>query len=170
MTTHSLAATIVLLTVASLGAQTRPSIEGVWKISERVTPGGNARANGVAVRQTDPRPNVMIFTKGYYSEMIEMGVGPRPEVPEPADPRHLTDAEKVARYDQWRPFTANSGRYEIAGSVLIKHPLVAKNVEVMKRGTAIPLEIRVDSPNAVWLIPTGEFAKTEPRIKLTRVE
>ena len=170
MRRHLLAATLSLFGVASLTAQSRPSIEGVWRISERVTPGGNPRANGVAVRQTNPRPSLLIFTKGYYSEIIELGGGPRPEVPAPADPQHLTDAEKIARYDQWRPFTANSGRYEISGSLLIKHPLVAKNVEVMKRGTAIPLEIRVENPNAIWLIPTGEFAKTEPRTKLTRLE
>jgi hypothetical protein len=170
MRTHLLTAALVLFGVAGLGAETGVSLEGVWKIAERITPGTNPRANGVDVRQDNPRPSLLIFTKGHYSWMIEMGGGSRPEVATPGDPQHLTDAEKIARYEQWRPFTANSGTYEIAGPILIRHPIVAKNVEVMKQGTETRLEIRVENPNAIWLIPTGELAKTEPRIKLTRLE
>jgi hypothetical protein len=60
-------------------------------------------------RQDNPRPNLLIFTKRHYSELIEMGVAPRLEVAAPADPQKLTDSEKIARYEQWRPFTAHSG-------------------------------------------------------------
>ena len=136
MTTLLATISILLLSLASLGAQTRVPLEGVWKIAERITPGGNPRANGIEVRQGSPLPSLLIFTKRHYSEIIEMGGPPRREVAAPADPQGLTDAEKIARYDQWRPFTANSGTYEISGSLLITHPIVAKNVEVMKRGTA----------------------------------
>jgi len=162
--------TLLVLSPVSLGAQTRVPLEGVWKIAERITPGGNPRAGGADVRQTDPRPSLLIFTKRYYSQVIEMGGSPRSEVTPAADPQRLTDAEKIARYDQWRPFTANSGSYDVSGSVLTTHPLVAKNVEVMKRGSAIPLEIRIEDPNTIWLVPTGESARTEPRIRLTRLE
>ena len=171
MRTRVFAVTVLLLLgVAGLGAQTRVSLEGVWKIAERITPGSHPRANGVDVRQTNPRPNLLIFTKGYYSELIEMGGAPRPAVAAPADPQKLTDSEKIARYEQWRPFTANSGTYEIAGSILTRHPMVAKNLEVVTQGTGVLFEIRVEDPNTVWLTPTGEFAKTEPRLKLTRLE
>jgi hypothetical protein len=47
---------------------------------------------------------------------------------------------------------------------------VAKNVEVMTRGTSVAFEIRVDDPNTIWMIPIGESAKTEPRNKLSRLE
>jgi hypothetical protein len=168
--THSLAATIFWLGFASLGAQPRVSVEGVWRITERITRGGNPRADGVEVWQNNPRPSLLIFTNRYYSEIIEMGGAARSDVAAPADPQHLTDAEKIARYDQWRPFTANAGTYEISGSTLIRNPIVAKNAAVMTRGPVVSFEIRVDGPNTIWLIPTGDSAKTEPRNKLSRLE
>jgi hypothetical protein len=164
---------VFLLTLSNAAAQTAPSIEGVWAIAQRITPAGNPRADGIAVTQDHPRPNVWIFTKGYYSEIIEMGEQPRPTVVPgsgTANPQQLTDAMKIALYSQWRPFTANSGTYEIADSILVRHPIVAKNVEVMARGSAIPLELRFEDANTVWLIPTGEFATTEPQVKLKRLE
>jgi hypothetical protein len=161
---------LLLLTVATPGAQKPLSIEGVWKIAERTVPGGNARANGVAQTQNSPRPNLLIFTKGYYSELIEMGVSPRPQVAPPANPQRVTDAEKIAFYDQWRPFTANAGTYEISGSVLNRHPIVAKNLDVMNRGTNVPFQLRFEGPDIVWLIPTGDFAAREPQLKLRRLE
>jgi hypothetical protein len=142
----------------------------VWKIAELIIPGSLPGANGVDIRQGNRPPNLLIFTKGYYSELIEMGTASRPAVAPPTDPQHLTDAEKIARYEQWRPFTAHSGTYEIAGSILTRHPIVAKNVETVRQGTGVPFEIRVENPNTVWLIPTGGFARTEPQLKLTRLE
>jgi hypothetical protein len=48
--------------------------------------------------------------------------------------------------------------------------MVAKNVDVMTRGTAVPLDVKFEDTKTVWLIPTGDFAATEPRVKLTRLE
>jgi hypothetical protein len=155
---------------AGAGVETRVPLEGVWRITERITPAGHPRANGVDVRQTDPQANLLIFTEHYYSEVIEMGQGRRPEAPEPADPLHLTDAEKLACYNQWRPFTANSGTYEIHESVLTRHAIVAKNLNAMRGGTGVPFDIRVEDENTIWLMPAGTFTTTEPRIKLTRLE
>ena len=170
MRMQAMMVTILLCTAPAVGAQTRVALEGVWKIAERITPGSHPRANGVDVREDSPRPSLLIFAKRYYSELIEMGSSPRLEVGAPADPQKLTDAEKIARYEQWRPFTAHSGTYEITGSTLTRHPSVAKNLEVTKQGTGVSFEIRVEDPNTVWLIPIGAFAKTEPRLKLTRLE
>jgi hypothetical protein len=161
---------VYVMIAANAAAQGTPSIEGVWKVAQRITPAGNARAQGVAVVQDNPLPSVLIFTKHYYSDIIETGGQPRPAVPPPANRAQLTDAEKIAWYNQWRPFTAHSGTYEIAGSVLIRHPIVAKNIDVMTRGTAIPFDLKFEDANTVWLIPTAEFAGTEPRSKLTRLE
>ena len=161
---------ICLLFVTNAAAQTPPSIEGVWRIAQRITPAGNLAANGVDVTQNNPAPSLLIFTKSHYSEIYETGGRPRPSVPPPANPQQLTDADKIAWYNQWRPFTANSGTYEISGSTLITHPMVAKNVDVMTRGTAIPLDVKFEDTKTVWLIPTGDFVSTEPRVKLTRLE
>jgi hypothetical protein len=90
MKTYLLTATIFLCGVAGLGAQRPVSIEGVWKIAERITPGGNPRANGTGVGQNNPRSSLLIFTKRYYREVTEMGGEPRPHVAAPADPQHLT--------------------------------------------------------------------------------
>ena len=92
MRTKMLAVTVCLLfAVTGVGTQSRVSLEGVWKIAERITPGSHPRAKGVEVRQNTPRPNLQIFTKRYYSELLETGGAPRPEVAAPADSQKLTD-------------------------------------------------------------------------------
>ncbi len=151
-------------------AQPTNPLEGVWRISERVVPPGHPLTHGVEVRQTNPAPSLIIFTKGYYSEVYEMGGQPRLDFPPAKDPLKLTDEEKIARYEQWNPFTANAGTYEIKDSLLIRHPIVAKNVQVMTRKTQIPMVIKIQDANTVWLTPTADRASTEPRQKLTRVE
>jgi hypothetical protein len=168
-----LALVIGVVVVTNAAAQRPPTIVGVWKIAQRITPAGNPRTGGVAVTQDKPLPNILIFTRQYYSEMIEMGGQPRPAAASgtsTANPRDLSDTEKIALYNQWRPFTANSGTYEIVGSVLVRQPLVAKNVETMTAGKGIPVEIKFEDANTAWLIPTGELAASEPRVKLTRLE
>ena len=117
-----LKAFICLLFVTNAAAQTPPSIEGVWRIAQRITPAGNPAANGVAVTQNNPAPSLL------------------------------------------------TGTYEMSGSMLIRHPTVAKNVDVMTRGSAIPFDVKFEDANTVWLIPGGDFASTEPRVKLTRLE
>jgi hypothetical protein len=70
--------------------------------------------------------SVVIYTKNHYS-IVEMN-NPR-QLPSPAPPKvagKLTDAEKVARYEDWLAVTANSGTYEIKGTTLIRRPLVNK--------------------------------------------
>jgi hypothetical protein len=54
--------------------------------------------------------------------------------------------------------------------MLLLHPTVAKNVEVMTRGTPTTWELKPEAPNSLWLIPSSDGAATEPRLKLTRVE
>lgn len=95
---------------------------------------------------------------------------PRPTIAPVKDPRNMTDAEKIARYEQWKPFAANAGTYEIKGSTIIFHVIVSKNVNIMSRGKPQILEFRLEGPNTIWLIPTAEEAAIEPRIKLGRLE
>jgi len=152
-----------LLFVNSAFAQTNSPIEGVWKITELVWP-----RQGSTV--TDPGPGLMIFTRGYYSTVEVMGSQPRVAAAAPKDPQHLTDAEKVARFEEWRPFGASSGAYEIKGSSLIRRVAVAKNVRVMTRGTPTVWEFKLEGPNTLWLLPTGDLTTTEPNYKLTKLE
>jgi hypothetical protein len=113
---------------------------------------------------------LIIFTRGYYSEVYVTGGQPRAIVAPAKDPQKLTDAEKIALYEQWKPFTANSGTYEIKGSRVIRRAIVAKNVDVMTRRTPNIQEFKLEGANTLWLIPIPDQSATEPRVKLTRME
>jgi len=166
---YFIAACLAALCVGTASAQAPNRLEGVWQIVERVTPAANPRAMGVEVVSTNPQPGLIIFTRGHYSE-VYLGGPPRAVTPLPVEPLNLSDAEKIAKYEEWRPLTANAGTYEVSGSVLTRHPIVAKNVEVLTRQTRIPLELRFEDENTLWLMPMGERATVEPRTKLVRVE
>jgi len=149
-------------------SQTKTQVEGVWKLAEVVMPPKDAAEKTTPI--TDPQPGLIIFTKGYYSSMAVRARQPRAAVAAAKDPANLTDAEKIARYEQWSPFTANSGTYEVKGSTLQMHPIVAKSVDVMTSGKPITWELKVEAPNTLWLIPPPDRATTDPRVKFTRLE
>jgi hypothetical protein len=167
MKRYALPIIFFLLTANAALAQTKTPVEGVWKIAERIVPGTNPRAKGVTITYKDP-PSLIIFTRGYYSQVYLGEEEPRAAIPRAKDPQNLTDAEKIARYEQWRPLFANAGTYEIKGSTLTVHPIVAKNPNQMNGSHAV--EFKLEGPNKLWLIPTAEESAIEPRIKLTRVE
>lgn len=145
--------------------QPKSQVEGVWKIAEVLVPPKTPAEKATTI--TNPQPGLIILTKGYYSFLAVRNE--RPAFAPAKDPANLTDAEKIARFEQWRPFTANSGTYEVKGSMLQMHPIVAKSVEVMTSGTPITWELKA-APNSLWLIPPSDRATTDPRLKLTRLE
>jgi Lipocalin-like domain len=146
--------------------QKKTQLEGVWKVTEVVPPASNPNEKPTPL--TSPQPGLLIFTKGYYSGMSVMGNQPRTAAAPAKDPQNLTDAEKIARYDQWRPFIANGGTYEVKGSTLTMRAMVAKNPDVMD--TTITWELKVEGANAFWLIPPADRATTSSRVKFTRLE
>lgn len=150
---------------SAVRSQAKTQVEGVWKVAEVQVPPKNPAEKATTV--TNPQPGLLILTKGYYSFLAVREE--RPAFAPAKDSANLTDAEKIARYEQWRPFMANSGTYEVKGSRLMLHPMVAKNVEVMTSGTPLTWELKVEGPNSLWLIPPSERA-TEPRLKVTRLE
>jgi hypothetical protein len=103
-------------------ALTAKSLEGVWKVSKVVTAG---------VVNSNPQPGLLIFTRGYYSALRVNGSEPRKASPEPKDPAKLTDTEKLARYEEWAPYAASAGTYEVKGNTMINHNSVAKMVRGM---------------------------------------
>jgi hypothetical protein len=115
----------VMASAASVGfsqakPSATPSIEGVWRKTSEVTTGTNPSSNPKVPA------SMVIYTKNHYSivEMNSARQGPAPAPPKVAG--KLTDAEKVARYEDWQPVTANSGTYQIKGTTLTRHPLVDK--------------------------------------------
>ncbi|HET6768869.1 MAG TPA: lipocalin-like domain-containing protein [Chitinophagaceae bacterium] len=159
---------VFLLVTRAAFTQTKNPFEGAWKIVEYVRPGKSSTGKDTTI--TDPQPGQFIFTRSYFSRMFVMEDRARPAVAPVKDPQNVTDAEKIARYEQWKPFAANAGTYEIKGATIIFHVIVAKSVNIMTRGKPNILEFRLDGPNTIWLIPTAEEAASEPRIKLARLE
>jgi hypothetical protein len=158
-----LAFVLCLISATVAVAQKQSSVEGVWKIVEETRSGPNPS------RIDNPQPSLIIFTKGgHYSWVNVMGATSRPRVEPPKDRQNMSDAEKIARYEQWRPFAAHAGTYEIKGSLLIRRPLVAKNVNLMTKESR--MEFKLDGPNTLWLIPLPADVGVEPTIKLTKVE
>jgi hypothetical protein len=159
----------ILATAASLGfAQAKPSassIEGVWRVTELVRTGANASTN------SSPQPSLYIFTKGHYSLITVNGTKPRTASAAAKDPNKLTDAEKLARYEEWEAFSANAGTYEIKGTTLSRRALVAKSVSVMTATSPSTSEFKVDGKTLVLVSKSaaGQPA-SELRTTLTRVE
>ena len=141
-----------------------PPIEGVWRVTEVVTTGANAVTN------SSPQPSLVIFTRGHYSYLSVNGSATRPEFAPAKDPAKLTNAEKLARFEQWNPFTANSGTYDINGTTLTRRPIVAKNVTVMTSDPPVVAEFTLDGDRLVLITKSaaGQPA-SETRTTLTRV-
>lgn len=162
----------IAVTVAALGAaastfgfaQTTPSLQGAWRVTEVVVTGANAATN------KNPQPGLYVFTKQHYSIVAVNATAPRKDFDAPKDPARLTDAEKLARFEVWNPFTANSGTYQVSGNVLTTRPLVAKNPSVMA-GPAGTREFRIEG-NTLTLIQKSAPGQptSETRITLTRLE
>lgn len=109
-------------TISAQRALTARYFEGVWRVSKVVSAG---------VSDTTPQPALAIFSRGYYSVTRVTSNEPRRPSPPPANPAQLTDAEKIARYDEWAPFIASAGTYEVRGDTLVTHNIVAKNARGM---------------------------------------
>ena len=123
--------TFILLValVVPMSGQSPPSIQGVWRNTERVIPATTNPGDRVdpfghvpVGTQKDVQPGLMILTKGYYSRTTDTGVQPRPKGGY-AVPGKPTVEELQAR---WGPFAANAGTYELSGDTLTLRGFVAK--------------------------------------------
>lgn len=165
MTRRAALLTLALLVPVVAAAQTPASpIDGVWKITSVVTTGANASS------VTAAQPALLIFARGYYSWVSVNGSTPRTQSPAAKEPGKLTDAEKVARYNEWNAFTANSGTFEIKGSTLTRQIQVAKNVGAMSATNPTVMEFKIDG-NTLTLVQRSAAGQpaSETRTTLTRV-
>src|SRR5215210_3926529 len=153
----------VLVVGASLmvRAQGAPEIQGAWRVTEVSGTGANAPPN------KSPQPGLYIFTKRHYSIVSVGGTTSRENLAAPQDPEKLTDAEKIARYEAWELLTANTGTYEITGTTLTTHPMVAKNPSVI--GTPATREFKIDGKTLILIQKSATRPGTETRTVLTRV-
>ena len=162
---------VFLLSANAVFAQKKMKVEGVWKITQVILTFSNVAGKDSTITVNNPQPGLIIFTKGYYSLLAVRRSQPRTAVAPAKDPQKLTDDEKIARYEEWSEFTANSGTYEIKGSTIIRHPIVAKSVNVMTTGTPInSYEFKMEGDNTLWLSTTRSTTEPGVKAKWTRVE
>ena len=160
----SLAGVAFIVVAAGLAvAQSGPSIQGAWRISEVTVTGANASSN------KSPQPGIYLFTKGHYSIITVNSTAPRKNFGNPASPTQLTDAEKLARYDAWNDFTANTGTYQVTGNTLTTNAVVAKNPGVM--GTTQTREFKIEGSTLILVQKSGPGQPaSESTTRLTRIE
>ena len=141
-----------------------PSIEGVWTKTSEVTTGANATSN------MKVPGSVVIYTKTHYSLMEMNTPRQRPAPAAPKDTAKLTDAEKIARYDDWLPITANSGTYEIKGNTLTRRPTIAKGSPVPGTPTDAVRELKFEGNNKMIQIAKSPDGKDTTTRTYTRIE
>ena len=107
-------------------SQSKSPLQGVWKAVDVVTTGPNASTN------KSPQPGLIIFTGKYYSVVAVTSDKPRPELPQ-----DMNTPTAVQFRDVWNPFLAQSGTYEVKGSEITYHPIVAKNPRAMSSATSL---------------------------------
>jgi hypothetical protein len=158
-----LAMAVVSLATPQAAPAKAPSIEGVWKITDVTATGANPMANPT------PQAGFYFFSHGHYSVVADNGRAPRTAAPV-KDPANPTDAEKVAKYQEWAPVVAQVGTYELKGATLIRLPTVAKNVSAIGPAGQAEAEIKLTGDTLVIIskAPAGQPAR-ELRLTMTRV-
>jgi len=152
--------------IVGLG-QSKPSIQGVWRVAERTTTGPDGATN------KNPQPGQWIFTAKHYSTVTDNSAKPRPLVEVLAPTAKLTDAQMIERYRDWAPITAQSGTYEISGTTLSLRPIAAKGSAVVTSKAGLSYQFKLDGNTLVLTSltgPTGNKTANPTTIRLSRVE
>lgn len=151
---------VIAMTGGIAGAQSGPTVlSGAWQVTEVTTTGPNAATN------SHPQPGLYLFTGNYYSIVIVRGEKPRPEL----DVSKASGAELVA---MWRPFTANSGKYEVSGTTLTIHHIVTKNAGNIVPGQFDTYSFKIEG-KTLWITSVSSNAGpyiNPTTVKLTRVD
>lgn len=157
----SVAAAVVVVGV-SLGAQSKPSLQGVWRVVESVTTGPTAFAN------KSPQPGYVIFAGKHYAIVRDTARQPRPAIKDAANP---TAAEALAT---WRDFMSQAGTYEAKGASVVLTPSVAKNPPADgKYGNATTYSMKLDGNNLTLISESTSARGKIPNpttVRLVRVE
>jgi hypothetical protein len=154
---------------ASVLGQTKPSIQGVWRVVEVTITNPNPPPDTLPKgTHTNVQPGLLIFTGKHYSMVSDTAAQPRPTtaVKEPGKP---TLEELQSR---WGPFAANAGTYEVSGETLTRRAVVAKNPGIQGGENFNRATIKLDGNN-LWLTTvenaTGKVANPTT-VKYVRVE
>ena len=160
---------VLSLTGSAVIAQSKPSIQGVWRIVEVTITNPNPNPGALSKgTHTNLQPALLIFTATHYSTITDTSAKPRPTAPF-KDPAKPTAEEMQAA---WGPFGANAGTYELVGTTLTRRVLVAKNPAVQGAKTPSRATIKLEGNN-LWIttteLSTGKVANPATT-KWVRVE
>jgi len=129
----------------------------VWRVIEATSPQG--------VKNTEPEPSVVIFTKAYYSIQGIESSDPRPLL--------MPNATDKRRADIFGLYAANSGTYQLREGEITLRRIVAKDPAIMAPGTFLINAIRFDGRDTFWMSgaanQNGPIARSTAW-KLTRLE
>jgi len=145
---------IVLLAILMpLSAQSKPSIQGVWRAVEITitdSPAGRRDPFGAFPVGThrNRQPELMIFTGRHFSRTTDTAAEPRPTTPYKT-PGKPTLEELQA---EWGPFVANAGTYDVSGTTVTLHAIVAKSPRAQAEKNFTKLTFKLDGNN-LWLTP-----------------
>jgi hypothetical protein len=137
---------VLALTAVTVVGQSKPSIQGVWKPVEVTITAPTPQLGGLPKgTHTNLQPGLVVFTATHYALLIDSSAKPRPELPA----GDASTQTKEMLQASWGPFAANAGTYEIAGTTLTTHPVVAKNPSNQTGKTFARYSIKFDG-NYLW--------------------
>jgi hypothetical protein len=147
------------------GAASKPTIQGVWRITEVTTTGPNASTN------KSPQPSLYIYTAKHYSIIRVNGTTPRPDLRAPDYPK-ATAAQLLA---VWGPsaFAGQAGTYELAGGKLTTRAIAARGTRPMASGAFSTSSYKLDGKTLTITQERGFNGKpveNPTTWKLTRIE
>lgn len=115
-------------------AQAQGSLEGAWQLQElRISGSPNEGTNA------DPDLHLLFFTGRHYSRIVNFAA--RPNVSQGGP---VTDEDRIANYITFR---ANSGTYEVSGSKLMLHFMLALNPAAV--GFTEEVEYRIEGDKLI---------------------
>lgn len=159
----------IVLTGLSLLAQSKPSIQGVWRPVE-VTITNPSTQPGLLTKgtHTNLQPGLLIFTGKHYSSVIDTAATARPTTGFKVAGKPTADEMQA----QWGPLGANAGTYELTGTTLTRRAIVAKNPANQHQKIVTRSTIKLDGNN-LWITTTenvtGKIANPST-VKYVRVE
>jgi hypothetical protein len=160
---------VLALSSPSLLAQSKPSIQGVWRAIEVTITNPNPTYGSLPKgTHTDLQPALLIFTGKHYSFVGDTSAKPRPTMPFKIAGKPTAE-EATAR---WGPIVASSGTYEVSGNVITSRPIVNKASVAQGGGYFERYTLKLDGNN-LWMtsIETSNGKTANPVIaKYVRVE
>lgn len=120
-------------------------LEGAWKAVHV-----HAALQDTTWSRDEDRPNMVVFSDGYWASLRIAGDGTRAELPEDPTDEQLLEA--------WRPFIASGGSYTVSGTTISATTLIAKNPNQM--GEEWDSEFKFDGDKLVRQFSNPENGNT----------